>query len=264
MRTLKIAVIALSLVLIATGWYGYKLYKMANSFKAKTTSPIEKETQKQLETEATRITKDVDKNGLQHTVAQIVKSINPEEVDKVKADLLDTIDALNIARDKVSQVLAFNVTLTIENQELKRHTGLDETTYTFKDRNYDLSVLVPKDTSKKATFTNRYDADLVASQYNKRSGLFGNKPYIDIYSNDRRFTNQGIRTFTVKPKEPSVVIKTQVTSSYDFVDHLVFGGPALSVDLGNFNATGKYMLSPSGKQSRFQINGSYNFTRLQF
>jgi hypothetical protein len=269
MRAFKIATIVLALCLIGLGWFCYSLMgKQGTEVKSGKSAlgTLDPVVQKQVKTEATKIAKEVDRNGLQHTVARMANAISPAELASVKADLLDTIDALHIAREKVKQVIAFNVTLAVKNQELSMredNTGLARN-YTYKDKFFNLDVNIPNDSSQVPTFSAGYDADLAATQYNKNRLLFWNDSYIDIYSNDKRFTNKGIRTFTVKPEDPAVVIKTQLTSTYNFRQKELLGGPALSVDLGRFNATGKYLFSPVGNPATVELNGSFNLTRLKF
>ncbi|MEO6521106.1 MAG: hypothetical protein ABIN91_05485 [Mucilaginibacter sp.] len=234
---MKKAIIWLVLIVIGLGAYIYYLHTKNTDIKP---NPIELAAKKNIQTEAKQIAKEVDKNGLQHTIYKMVKEIDQGAVDKVSADLLDTIDALHIAMDKVRQITVINTSLSIKNQALEHRVSDMATVYTHKDNYFDLSVSVPKDSSIAATFNAGYDADLITSQYDKKSWFLGSKSsYIDIYSNDLRFTIKGARTLTVKQKVPLFGFQILGKAGYNQLYGSSTGtGAALSI--GRFLLSGDY------------------------
>lgn len=233
------------------------LYFLLEKAKEVNQSPIEAAAKKQVETKADIISHKVDKNGYEHTIAQMANEIDPSAIEKINADLLDTIAALNIERDRVKQITVVAATLSIKNQSLERKITDLATTYSHFDDHFRLSVNVPKDSSQSASFDAGYDADLITTQYNKGNWLTGNKPYIDIYSNDPRFTIKGARTLTVKPKQPFFTADLQALSEYNIRTNTYSAGPALSIGFGRIEIRGRYMYDPSDKQWSGIVSGGY-------
>lgn len=260
MKTLINWIVAGLFVALAAGCvYLYFLYDKAKT-KANQ-SPIEQAAKKQVETKADIIAKSVDEKGFEHTVAAMAKGIDPKDLDKIKADLLDTVDALNIERDKVRQVMVINSSLTIKNQKLERKVSELATTYSHFDDHFRLSVNVPKDSMQSATFDAGYDADLITTQYNKGNWLTGNKLYMDIYSNDPRFTIKGARTLTVKQKQPYFKADMQAISEYNLRTNTFTAGPSLNIGLGRIEVRGRYMYDPADRQWSGVVSGGYMLLR---
>lgn len=259
MKTSTKVIIALVIILGLTAWYAVTLYKKANERQPAPSIP--EAAKKQVQTQAAKIADEVDKNGLKHAVLKIVKDIDQSSLDKVKADLLDTVAALNIERDKVKQVTVVKTSLLIENQQLKRKITDIATTYIHTDDHFRLSVNVPKDSMQAATFDAGYDADLITTQYNKGSWLSGTSTYMDIYSNDRRFTIKGARTLTVKQKQPFLTADLQAISEYNVRTNTFSAGPSLNIGLGRVEVRGRYMYDPSDKQWSGIISGGYMLLR---
>lgn len=255
MKTSTKIIIGLLLVLLLAGLYLKHLYNKAE--QAERSNPIAEAAKKQIQTEAAEIKREVDKNGLQHTIFKMVKEIDQSAVDKVNADLLDTIKALVIERDKVRQVTLVNASLVISNQTLKKRISDLATTYSHFDDHFRLTVDVPNDSLLPATFNANYDADLITTQYNKRSWILGaNNNYLDIYSNDPRFTIKGARSLTVKQNQPVFGFKLEAKAGYN---KLVgpSAGPGLSLRLGNFTLSGDYQYYNEFKQWGAGIGASY-------
>jgi len=256
MKTLINWLIVGAFICITAGCvYLYILYEKANNHKNK--SPIEEAAKKQVETKADIIAKSVDANGLGHTIAKMAKEIDPNELDKLNADLLDTVAALNIARDKLIQVTVVAANLQVRNQQLERKVTELATTYTHSDDHFRLSVNVPKDSMQSATFNAGYDADLITTQYNKGNWLTGNRFYMDIYSNDPRFTIKGARTLTVKQKQPFFRADLQAISEYNFRTKSFAAGPSINIGLGRVEVRGRYMYDPSENQWNGVVSGGY-------
>lgn len=259
MKTSTKAIIVLLIVIGGMAWYLSVLYKKAN--EERKPGPIPEAAKTKVQTQATKIADEVDKHGLKHAVLKLVKEIDQSAVDRVKADLMDTVEKLNITRDQLRQVIVINANLTIAKQRLERKVGLLATTYVHNDDNFRLSVNVPNDSLQAATFDAGYDADLITTQYNKGNWLTGNKPYMDIYSNDPRFTIKGARTLTVKQKQPMFNANLQATTEYNFNTKSFAAGPTLNISIGRVEIRGKYLYDPSDKQWNGIISGGYMLLR---
>ena len=256
MKTSSKVIIGLIFVILAMGWYGVYLHNKQGEVKK---SPIAELKKKEIETEAAEIARDVKANGLEHVVYKMAKEIDHKALDKANADLLDTIDALNIERSKVRQVTVIASTLQIKNQRLERKISDLATTYSHSDDYATLSVNVPQDSLKPATFDLKYNADLTATQYSKRSWLFGaNQSYIDIYSNDPRVTIRGAKTLTVKQKEPSFKAQLKAVSEYDVGRRSFTAGPAIGIDAGRTTFQGRYLYDPARNKWNWIISAGLN------
>jgi hypothetical protein len=261
MKTSSKIILGLAIILAAVCWYAVKL--RTNTPDKAASSPIAELKKKEIETEAKQISKEVSKNGLQHTVFKIVKELDQSALDKVSADLLDTVAALGIARDKIKQVTVINTTLEIKNQRLERKISGLATTYSHTDDYATLSVNVPKDSLIGPTFSLSYNADLATTQYKKRGWFFGkNNSYVDIYSNDPRVTIKGVKTLTIKEKQSPFDLKLQANTSYNLETGLLEFGPAVRLDLGRFSVQGRYSKYPNDSKWKPSINASYDILRF--
>lgn len=260
MKTSTKIIIGLLIVLGLVMWYCICLYNKAK--ESKSVSPIEAITKKKIETEAKEIRKEVDKNGLAHVIYKMVKEIDQSAVDKIRADLLDTTDQLNIARERIKQVSVINTSLAIKNQKLEKKVSELATTYIHTDDNFRLAVNVPNDTAISATFNAGYDADLITTQYTKGSWPFGVHTYMDIYSNDPRFTIKGARTFTVKQKQPLFGLRLQASGQYNPKSKDIGFGPGARLDLSRFSLQGNYTYFPSQGKWIPNITSSFDLVRF--
>jgi hypothetical protein len=261
MKTSSKLILGLAIILAAVCWYTIRL--STKTPEKSVSSPIAELKKKEIETEAKQISTEVSKNGLQHTVFKIVKEMDQSALDKVSADLLDTVAALGIARDKIKQITVVASSLEIKNQKLERKISALATTYSHTDNYATLSVNVPKDSLIGATFSLAYNADLSTTQYRKKTWLFGqNNSYIDIYSNDPRVTIKGVKTLTIKEKPSAFDLKLQANTSYNFETGLLGVGPAVRVDLGRFSIQGRYSRYPNNSKWQPSVNASYDILRF--
>lgn len=259
MKTPTKVITALIALIGLMAWYGSTLYKKAH--ERMPPSPIPDELKKETETRAIKIADAVKADGIQKTVWKLVKEIDHSAVDKIKADLMDTVALLNIERSKVKQVMVVATSLSIENQILKKQVNQLATTYVHTDDHFRLAVNVPKDSLKAATFNVGYDADLVTAQYNKGNWFTGNRNYMDIYSNDPRFTIKGARTLTVKQKQPFFTADLHAISEYNINTRAFNSGPALSIGLGRIEVRGKYLYDPFERNWTGIVSGGYMLLR---
>lgn len=248
-------IIGLVAALALLAGYVYYLHTKAPE---PTINPLGEIAKANIQTEAKQIAKEVDKNGLQHTIFKIVKEIDQDALDKVSADLLDTVEALNIARDKIRQVIVVNASLSIQNQVLERKVTDLATTYSHNDSFFKLSVNVPKDSTQAPTFDAGYDADLITAQYDKRAFPFFGRTdtYLNIYSNDTRFTIRGARTLSVKQKVPVFGFEALAVAGFNSFAG-PSAGPGVKIKAGRFDIEGDYKYYSNYKDWTWGAGASY-------
>lgn len=259
MKTTTKVIIALVILIGIMSWYNGYLRDKVN--EKQIINSIPEPAKKTIETQAIKIADEVDKNGMKHAVLKMVKEIDPSVLNKIKADLLDTVAALNIERDKLKQITVIATTLSIKAQRLEKKITELATTYSHFDDHFRLSVNVPKDSLQSPTFDAGYDAYLITTQYNKGNWLTGNSAYMDIYSNDPRFTIKGARTFTVKQNRPFFDMNIQAISEYNLRTNTFAAGPSLNIGLGRIEIRGRYMYDPTDKQWSGIVSGGYMLLR---
>lgn len=264
MKVMRITLLVLFVLLGCSIWFGIHQYnKNQNSPEVNDNVQIAAIVEKQVKTEAKIVAKEVDEKGLQHTVARMTAELKRGDLDRAKADLLDTVAALNIARERLKQVTVVSTSLAIQNQKLIK--TLDEqsnSVYSFRDDYASGSVTIPRDSSRQATLDLAYNLDLINTQYRKYSFPRGYDNYIDLYANDKRVTIQGVKTLTIEQKPPFFAGRVQASSLYDLGSKDLLIGPAASVDLGRMNLEGKYLVKPSGKDGRWMVGVNYNLVKF--
>jgi hypothetical protein len=248
-------ILALIVLIVGLACYVWYLHSRDPQLKP---NPIGEVAKKNIQTEAKQIAIEVDKNGLNHTILKIVKEIDHDAIDKVNADLLDTIDALNIARDKIRQVTVVNTSLVIQKQYLERQVSGLATTYNHKDKFFNLSVNVPRDSTQAASFEAGYDADLVTAQYNKRKfPFFGSSDtYMNIYSNDPRFTIRGARVLSVKQNAPAFGFEARAKANFNNFTG-PSAGPGIKIRIGRFDLDGDYQYYSNQKSWTWGVGAAY-------
>ncbi|RYF26541.1 MAG: hypothetical protein EOO42_01180 [Flavobacteriales bacterium] len=224
----------------------------------------------QIQTEATIIARNVDKNGLQHVTIEAAKNIVPfNQVDKVAISqgIMDTTAlALGIQKKQIESLLAVNSTLKAENlraREILNASG--GKAYEYKDKFINLTYTpsLGLDSLDKGKFDFTYNADLTITQYWKRNWFLGaKKSYIDIYSNDSRTTVNGVKQLTVEQKQPAFGLRGQAAVNINPETGSYGLGPAVRIDLGRFSIQGNYTYYPESSRWRPSINANYDLIRF--
>lgn len=257
MKTSIKIILGLIAALLLTGLYTF--YVIKNKEKPKT-YPLAEVAKERIQTEAEEIAKEVDKNGLRHTIYQKVKEIDREALDKANADLLDTIAQLNITRDQLKEVTVIATTLSVKNQTLEKKIDQFATFYEHSDANSKMSVRIPKDTLQTATFDLDFKADLTGTEYTKKRFWIFKDNYTDYYFNDKRFSIAGVRSLTVKESNKNFGIRIQATTTYQ---QKLFGiGPGVQLDLGKVNIQYKRSYFPQEKIWFSTVNADIDLIKL--
>lgn len=266
MKHWKLIIVAL-LLFIALGAVLVALY-YKSKFDQKTDLPDV--VKKEIQTEATIIARNVDKNGLQHVTIEAAKNIVPyNQIDKVAISqgIMDTTAlALGIQKKQIENLLAINSTLKAENlkaKEILLSTG--GRAYQYKDKFINLTYTpsLTLDSLDKGKFDFTYNADLNITQYWKRKWFLGaKKSYIDIYSNDARTTVNGVKQLTVEQKQPAFGLRVQAAANYNPQTGSMGFGPAARIDLGRLSFQGNYTYYPESSRWRPSINANFDLIRF--
>lgn len=266
MKNWKLIIIAVCLFFCIAGVLVALFYKA----KYDNRTVISESVTKQIQDEATIIARDVDKNGLQHVTIAAAKNIIPySDVNKVAISkgIMDTTSlALGIQKKQIENLLQINATLRAENLKANQVIAANGSkSYVYKDKFVNLKYTPPitQDSLDAGNFDFSYNADLTITQYWKRKWFLGSKKsYIDIYSNDRRTTVNGVKQLTVQQKDASFGLRAQATLNINPETGSYGVGPAVRIDLGRFSVQGNYTWYPESSRWRPSINANYDIIRF--
>lgn len=193
MNSLKnFIIICLSVVLLVSVGCIIYLYKKENKVESSTSSLIGKN----------KIIEKYVKDSVTHTIYQdrfISNSKNEKElaIGKTYADSLQK--ALKISIDKIDQVTKTNARLEAQVALITQQTPTGKTVKTHKDKYLDLTYFPETDSLKMA-----YDINLNDARYHDKKWFLGNKQnYINLYSDDKRVTINGVKTYRIKEAPPN-------------------------------------------------------------
>ena len=184
-----------------------------------------------------------DLQGLEHVQIPADEHVYTKSDIKalINIPILDTISkALNIKEKQVVDLTRINFTLKAEN--LKASKALDSQqrlTYYYKDKYVNLAFRPSADSTDKGEFDFEYNADITVTQYWKRKWLLAKqKSFVDIYSNDKRATINGVERLTVAQNEPVFGLRLQARGIYSFTQNRLFPGVGLEVDFKKASVLG--------------------------
>lgn len=223
---------------IGSSAYFYTKYKSSESKRAKETKTVNMATK--------IVTRYTDRFNQNHVVIDAKETeLSRKQFNDIAVSpgILDTtVMALNIQKRQIESLT--QIATTTEARALKaerRVDSLKRLTYYYKDKYLDLafSPSETKDTMDFGTFDFKYNADLTITQYNKRKWLLGTKKtFIDIYSNDPRTTVNGVKRLAVQQERPTLGLRVQAVSSYNFESHNLMNGVGLQVDVKRMSFLG--------------------------
>lgn len=156
-----------------------------------------------------------DADGNKHLVIEDLVITTKQKKELIKnSGLIDTVaEALKIARNKINELTKVNATLVAEN--LKGKADNPSNPYSiirYVDKYADMTFN-PVDT----TFGLKYNINLFNTKYTKSDGFLGlNKTnVIDLYSDDKRVTINGVERFSIKVPDPNFGGRIQAKIRYD-------------------------------------------------
>lgn len=142
------------------------------------------------------------RDSVVHTVFKdrIINNTTNEKqlaLGKTYADSIQS--ALKISIDKIDQVTKINGRLEAQLTLQTKQTDKGQTIKTHKDQYLDLAYFPDTDSLQFA-----YNLKLNEARYSDRSWLFAaKKNYIDVYSDDKRITINGLQSYRIKENPPN-------------------------------------------------------------
>ena len=158
----------------------------------------------------------LDDNGSEHLVIEDTKITREQkkELDK-NTGLIDTVaQALKIAKEKINELTRINATLSIENAKGKPdQPGNPMSIIRYVDKYANINYN-PIDT----TFGLKYNVNLIDARHPRKSGFLGLRStnVIDLYSEDRRVTINGVERYSLEVPDPNFGLKGQIKAQYNF------------------------------------------------
>lgn len=213
-----------------------------------------------------------DTQGVQHTVINsavntIIEGEKTEQAKKIEPIITKLAEDLMISAKNInSSTTISTITSATEVEFLKREIdSLKRITYFYRDKYLTLAVhpVSLDDTIDEPTFDFSYNADLNITQYTKRKWFLGTKEsFTDISSTDPRTSIKGVRTFTVKQKEPTFGLRIQAVAGYNMASANFFAGPSLRFDIKNMSFRALYSYNNYTKRWSPTIAGEYNLIKF--
>jgi hypothetical protein len=205
-----------------------------------------------VEAEAAIIKKKVDKNGLEHTILEETNNVLPKNLmvsgeghDKAFVDSL--IAQTDIQKKEIISLTQINQTITGKNlQATAVIDSLSRRKFEFKDSNLYLSYTPDSDASIAGKFDYRYNQDLNLIEFNRKKWIFGaDHNYLDISSNDKKGTINGVKTLSVLRQENAFNAKLTAKSVFMPVSGNVAFGAQVRLRYKRLTATGSHLYFPT-------------------
>lgn len=215
-----------------------------------------------------------DTAGRNHAVYSAEKNkIIEGEADRiVQQQLKPTVDSIAKSNGiKPKQVEGYMViSTTSQGLELKAMAkemdSLRRLTIYYKDKYLELAYRPadPKDTTDLGSFDYKYNADLAIDQYWKRSFFLGaGKSYLDIYSNDKRTTINGVKRLSIIQPPSTLGARLEALTSYNFHTRDLLPGAGVRFDIGKFTARGAMFYNTTEKLFIPTIEGAYTIFSIK-
>jgi len=224
---------------------------------------------KEIQTEATILNRKISEEGLERVTIAEAENILPRGFlndDEVRPGIVDsTASDLNIRKKQVESITIINTTLAAENLVLKKTIdSLNRVFYTYNDNYLAVKFKLPDAVDTIPTFDYMYNAKLNYVQYwKKKFPVIGAKrSYVDIWSDDKRNTINGIDRLKIEQREPQFGLRLQLRSIYVMDSQKLFVGPGASFDFKRYNIIG-YSYYNVTDRNWFQAVGiNYDFVRF--
>jgi len=219
-------------------------------------------------TEAKEIARKVDEKGIATVLYDITgHKVTPEQASSTEAikGIIDTTAlALDIQTKQLKQILVIKSALEAENLQLKKQlNSQNRPYYTYSGNGLDLKFTPPNDLDSIARADFKANLTLKATQYWKRSWFLGSKKSIlAVTSDNPMFKINGADYVEFEQKQPTLGLRIQANTSYNFDTGEIGYGPALRLDVGRFSFQGRYSKYPNDPKWKPSINASYDILRF--
>ena len=224
---------------------------------------------KQVQTKAAIITRKIDKFGLNHVTIEEGKNVLPRSAINnvaVSVGILDTTAmAIDILKKQVVSLTVISSGLEVKNLVAEKVLdSLKREIYIYNDRYVSLKFKPADTLNKEHTFDFKYNAELNYVEYwKKKFPIIGSKrAYIDVWSNDKRTTINGVDRLKIEQKEPQFGLRVQMRSIYSLTSEKLFVGPGLSFDLKRYNVLGYSYYNVNDSRWIYAVGVNYDLIRF--
>lgn len=215
----KVIIICLLVLFGATSWIAFGLYQEGKQDKQRIATLVKNQGKAAIVDKYVR-------DSIPHTVFRdnIIKDDEAEKQLAITATYADSLEqALKISLSKINQVTKVNAKLQAEIQ-LKNDS-------VYQDKWLTLRYL--KDSAK---WQLDYDISLNIARYSERSWFLAPKQhYIDVFADDPRVKIKGLKTFTIREKQPRRLgLGIQAGYGFHLNNNQVVSSPYIGIGL-NYN-----------------------------
>jgi len=245
-RTTKVllGITAIAVIICAISlWYAFNKPKntiISKSSKAKDF----------VQAEAAIIKKKIDKNGLEHTILEETNNLLPKNLmvsgdghDKAFVDSL--IAQTDIQKKEITSLTQLNQTISGKNlRAVATIDSLNKKRFEFEDAN--LYVSYTPDGDSPGTFNYKYNQKLNIVAFNRKKWFLGaDRNYLDISSNDKKGTINGVKTLSVLREDKPFNAKLTAKAVFMPVSGDIALGPQIRLRYKRLTATGSQLYFPS-------------------
>jgi ribosomal protein S25 len=228
----------------------------------------EKSVKAKIQTEATEIARKVDEKGIATVLYDITgHKVTPEQASSttgIKGIIDTTALALDLQTKQLKQILIVKSALEAENLQLKKQLNSQSRPYyTYSGNGLDLKFTPPNDLDTFARADFKANLNLKATQYWKRNWFLGSKKSIlAVTSDNPMFNINGADFVEFEQKQPTLGLRIQANTSYNFDTREIGYGPALRLDVGRFSFQGRYSKFRNDPKWKPSVNASYDILRF--
>lgn len=205
-----------------------------------------------VQAEAAIIKRKIDKNGLEHTIVEETNNVLPKNLmvagdgyDKGFVDSL--INQTDIQRKEITSLTQINQTISGKNlKAVAVIDSLNRRKFEFNDSNLYLSYTPDSDSTRPGTFDYSYNQKLNLIAFNRKKWLLGaDHNYLDISSDDKKGTINGVRTLSVLREDKPFNAKLSAKTIFMPISGNVAFGPQIRLRYKRLTATGSHLYFPS-------------------
>lgn len=271
MKKIKQYIWYVIIVVIILAGFGFLIVKCLDYKKqASDVKKANESVKAKIQTEAKEIARKVDQKGVETVLYDITgHKVTPEQAASTEGTkgIIDTTAlALDIRTKQLKQILVVKASLEAENLQLKKQLNASNRPYyTYSGNGLDLRFTPPSGIAADTIATADFTANLTlkATQYWRRNWFLGAKKSILAVSSDNpMFKINGADYVEFEQKQPTLGLRIQANTSYNFDTGELGYGPALRLDVGRFSFQGRYSKFPNDPKWKPSVNASYDILRF--
>ena len=190
----------------------------------------------------------LDGNGSEHLVIEDTKISKAERKELVKSNgFIDTVAAaLKIANNKINELTRVNATLVANNLKGKPDSPSNPMSIIRYVDKYANITYNPIDTM----FGLKYNINLINANYTRNDGFLGLRStnVVDLYSEDKRVTINGVERFSLAVPDPNFGLKGQIKAQYNFKSKSFTPAATIEANFKSYTIESNLFYNISSKQ----------------